>query len=92
MKTKVRDTSIKAYHEIYDLGQRQRLILNLIASNPDKTDRELCKIMGVTDPNFIRPRRKELLDKSFIIESGKRVCTVTGKTCYIWRVTELTLF
>jgi len=80
----VRDTSILSYIEEQPLGERQIAILNLIKKFPDRTDRELTMLGGFSDPNQLRPRRKELLDYELIAESGKRKCTITNKTVYTW--------
>ena len=84
-----RHTSTEAYYSISDLGKRERTILQAFEDHPDKTDQEITHLLGATDPNFVRPRRKELYDKGYIRDSGARICNVTGKKAYCWHVTTL---
>lgn len=85
----MRDTSLQAYMEIQALGlvntNRER-VLRAVAENPDSTDRELALILGEEDPNRVRPRRKELFDLKLVIEAGKKVCSVSGREAYTWRI------
>jgi hypothetical protein len=83
----MRDTSLLAYQDLKPkLGDKQQSVLILIHAHPDCTDLELTYKMGYTDPNKVRPRRKELLDYGLIVESGKRRCSVSGKLALTWRV------
>ena len=83
----VRDTSLQAWQEIQPrLGKKQAIAYNTIKLHPKKTDLEYCKILGYPDPNMFRPRRKELLDQKVIVDAGKRVCSVSGRTAHTWRV------
>lgn len=81
----MRDTSLLAYMELSDISEKQEKVLEAIKENPDSTDRELTIIMGYSDPNAVRPRRKELLDLGLIESSGKRECTISKKIAYTWR-------
>jgi len=83
----MRQTSIDAYKDIKpELGDRQKLVFSAIKKLGCPTDREIAKYLKFTDPNKVRPRRKELLDQGRITECEKRECTVTGKTVWSWRV------
>jgi hypothetical protein len=83
----VRQTSIQAYREEQKhFGDRCKLIHWYIRNFPCRTDRELARLMGFSDPNSVRPRRKEFCDAGLVVEAGKRVCTVSGKTAHVWRV------
>lgn len=86
MARQIQQTSIDSYHSIPNLGEKQQSVLIAINGNPDKTDRELTKIMGFQDPNNVRPRRKDLVDLGLVVCSGERKCSVTGKTVMTWRV------
>ncbi|WP_020613246.1 hypothetical protein [Sediminispirochaeta bajacaliforniensis] len=87
MRKRIAVTSVESYHEILEtLGERQHLVYELIRRYPEHTDRELAQLAGAGDPNQIRPRRTELLDKGVITESGKRRCEVTGKLAKTWRI------
>lgn len=83
----VRDTSILAYIELADeqkLGERQAEVLRALKDVGEATDRELAVLMGKADPNYIRPRRNELVSYGFVKEAGKRKCRVTNKMAIIW--------
>jgi len=87
----VKDTSIKAYQEIIEdgvLGNGQIEVYKTLIEEPDLTDCEISNLLGYKDPNKIRPRRKELLDLGLIQSSGKRECSITGKTAYQWEPKE----
>jgi hypothetical protein len=93
----VRDTSIISYHELLEhpdrLNETYRLILKMIKKMGPLTDRELTQHLLLNDPNRIRPRRNELADSAhfhppLIAEDGKRVCKVSGKTAYAWKLTS----
>lgn len=90
----VQNTSIATYEDLEREGQitaDQHRVLALITYYPDRTDQELTDLYveiygGRRDPNRVRPRRNELARKSYVIESGKRKCLVTGRLAYTWRV------
>jgi len=87
----VRDTSIKTYYEIIDeglLGERQVEVYELLYKKSDLTDREITAELHQTDPNYARPRRKELLDMGLIESSGKRKCSITHREVYQWRIVD----
>jgi len=85
----VRCTSIESYKQIKESGQditdREKvyLVLKLI---PNSTDSEIAFILEFDDPNKVRPRRKELLDEGIIESNGKRLCKITKRLCYVWRI------
>ncbi len=90
----VRDTSMEAYSMLKEngaLGEMQTRVAYLIATNPDNTDRELSvlyfKSWGDPDPNAVRPRRHELMEQGWVIESGHRQCRITGRIALTWRLT-----
>ncbi len=85
----VRDTSLECFYEILQsglIGERESLVLKFIMENKNLTDSEIYKRMGYENPNAIRPRRRSLVQYGLIKDNGKRVCSVTGKSCYIWIV------
>jgi hypothetical protein len=83
----MRDTSLQAYQQLQPrLGELQQIVLVFINAYPDSTDRELAEKIGRPDPNFVRPRRFELVDLGYVECSGKRVCKISGKIAHTWRV------
>lgn len=84
----IQRTSIESYYgekKAGRLGERQRAVYELIKENPGHTDRELARILAAADPNTVRPRRYELVEKGLVIDAGKRKCRVTGKVAMTWR-------
>jgi hypothetical protein len=83
----MRDTSLDAYSDIKScLGERQQLVYETIKTLGCPTDLEIAKYLKLADPNKIRPRRNELLKNRYITECEKRVCSVSGRTVWSWRV------
>ena len=81
----VRETSKQAYKELLDeLGERQRLVLAVIQKYPGMTDRELTRLLNVSDPNFVRPRRNELVKMGWVVEGDKKVCSISRKKVLTW--------
>jgi len=86
----MRPTSIEAYMDIItNLGERQKTILRAIIELYEKggtpTDREIAQHLRVSDPNFVRPRRFELMKLGVIVESEKRICLVSNKKALTWK-------
>lgn len=91
----VRDTSIKAYREIKDsglLGKRETEVYKGIFDHGPCTDRELAEKLGKDDPNYVRPKRRELVKQGLIEEHDKKKCDVSKKTVYVWRIKKDTTF
>jgi hypothetical protein len=85
----VKDSSIETYHQIRDeglLGTDQDKVYKYILANPDSTDREIADGFGCI-PNRVRPRRKELVNMNLVQMHAKRVCEITGRKAYSWRIT-----
>lgn len=88
----VRATSHAAGKEVKRSGRagtlRARVFVQILRSGVDgATLDELEQIMGVPG-NTLRPRRVELHEKGFVIDSGKRRPTRTGKDAIVWIVPE----
>lgn len=83
----MRDTSLLSYYDLLpDLGFKQQAIFEAIRNNPGLTARELQKVMHYNDPNKVRPRINELYNLGLVYANDKKKCTVSNKTCYVWRV------
>jgi hypothetical protein len=84
----VADTSKDSYKEIVEsnmVSNRQQEYLDMLNSlNEPSTDQEVTKAAGYGDPNYFRPRRKELYDNGFILRGMKRKCRITGRIVYTW--------
>lgn len=88
MARAIQQTSIDSYQQKQPtMGEDQQLVLIAINAQPDSTDAEITRFLGKEDPNFVRPRRYELEHELGLVErSGKKVCTITGRTALTWRV------
>jgi len=89
----VQETSKEAYKEIVnnpvELNGRYREYLDALEGvGHPATDQEVSRFAGHSDPNYFRPRRNELVKMGLVVESGKRVCAVSGKTALVWWVVE----
>lgn len=83
----MRETSLDAYTDIKPhLGKSQQFVYDAIKTLGCPTDLEITKYLHLKDPNKVRPRRKELLDKGFITECEKRTCSVSLRTVWSWRI------
>ena len=86
--TRVRDTSLDAYHDPVNrekLGRCQVIVLECLEKYPDSTDREISWKTGLAINN-VTGRRNELVDLGLVEENGKRVCSISGRTVYQWRI------
>lgn len=68
------------------IGERQSIILDVIRTYGPITDKEIAERLCVPDPNYVRPRRFELVEAGLVEEHVKRKCRVTGKTSIAWIV------
>lgn len=87
----VRETSKLSYQNILDdgwIGSAQTRVYKAIIDNPGSSDREITNILHLSDPNKVRPRRKELLDMTLIKDMGTRDCYITGRKVHTWKVNE----
>lgn len=88
----ISETSRQSYEEIKSrLGERQEEILRALErlqeQGMDATDFELTIYLEQTDPNYVRPRRYELVNKYKLIGfSDKRRCRITGKMALAWKI------
>lgn len=96
----VRQTSLLAFENLREsksLGARQELVLSaikfLLRTQEDVTDSEITaylfrnRLIPRMDPNFVRPRRFELLhDYHLIVESKQRVCEISAVKAIAWKM------
>ncbi len=81
-------TSLATYHDLRreGLGERQRLVLELVRCYPRRTAQELTELARFRDPNAVRPRLCELAKAGHIEAAGMRRCSVTRRNATTWRV------
>ena len=83
----MQQTTLEAYRDILPkLTLHHSLVLKSLRFLGEASDREITKLLGVSDPNFVRPRRRELVKLGVVVESDKRVCRVSGKRVIVWSV------
>ena len=79
------ENSLRALREALDSGAfnaREKQILLVYQRRPEKpfTDRDVMDELGYHDPNMVRPRITELVDKGWLSECDEgRVDRATGK-------------
>ena len=86
----VHANSMTAYHEEREqLSQRARTILNLMSDGGKRTDREIMKALRFSEPNAVRPRVTELIQKCILMECGTTRCKVSGKTVRLVAIPDM---
>lgn len=76
----IHDNSVQAYHEEEPkLSRRADAVLAWITRHGPHTDREVMVGMGFSEPNAVRPRITELIERGKLMEVGDIMCSVTGK-------------
>ena len=86
----VQQTSLEAYHLIYDkLGAKQRRIYDLLKKASrngfDMTNREISRVLKC-DTCRVTGRVFELRAQGLVILAQTRICTVTGYRAMAWKV------
>ena len=87
----IQETSLLSYEDIQPkLGKRQMEVFGAIRllceEQNDVTDQEIREYLGEEDPNYVRPRRYELVNKHKKVRFSKtRRCKVTGKIAMAWK-------
>lgn len=65
------------------LSGMRKMVLDEFKKGPG-TDSEVMQRLGYSDPNKVRPRRKELYNMGLLRVNCKRVCGVTGLVVIEW--------
>ena len=90
MKRDVQQTSIESFRSLKHLSEDQQTVLVFIKAYPGHTDAEYAKMIGKEDPNFVRPRRYELVHDFGLVEftGEKKIDPDTKKKAMTWRVKQ----
>jgi len=91
MKTKMQDTSLKAYQEIKPkLNEKQELVYRvLVKAEKSLTNSELACAIGWSI-NRVTGRMNELVnEKKLVVQDKKRMCSITGRTAIAWKIKEI---
>jgi len=88
----MQQTSLQAYEDIKPkLGERHKIIFKALKElckiQGDATDSEIMNHLFKQDPNYVRPRRHELVNKYKIVcYSQTRKCKIMKTRCIAWRI------
>jgi len=83
----IRQTSLESFRKLKEegtLSKHQLIVLNAFREYGRATDREITNLLGINDPNVVRPRRNELVSLGFLEEDGKDFCMITGRKAIVW--------
>jgi DNA-binding MarR family transcriptional regulator len=81
----VQQTSIDAYRELYDLGQKQADVLWALERLVTACNMDISYYLGIPI-NTVTPRVKELRDMELVEEDHRAPNPITGKVVIYWRV------
>lgn len=71
-----------------NLRLSQRIVLDTLEHFGPMTDEEiLCRLPVKMSPSGARTRRRELVDKGLVQDSGRRSTTQSGRKTIIWEAT-----
>jgi len=82
----IRETSMMSYNNLPQMGEDQLKVFTTLKKLKSATDSELAFNLGFSDPNKVRPRRKELFDQGLVIEDCRRICSITKRTVISWKL------
>ncbi len=78
-----RDNSTESFDVHKESGgsghYRRRIYEVLLVAGRPLSDRELMEVLGVTDPNYIRPEVTRLRDDGIIAGKGNKTCQFTNR-------------
>ena len=77
------ETSLESYKQISDLGERQRMLLNIIKMYPNLCNRQYSEILHIPI-NSVTPRVKELRVLGLVLPSVKKFDRVTNRWVMTW--------
>lgn len=80
----IQETSLEAYYDLKNsLGDRQRMILNIIKVYPGVSNHDISCILNIPI-NSVTPRVKELRAMGFVEFDHYKVDRRTGKRVMTW--------
>src|SRR3990167_10637220 len=82
------DTSLAASRSMRKkLGQLHVMVMEAVRFHGPLTDEELCDVLNLQG-NTLRPRRRELQLMAYVIDSGKRKPTRSGRKAVVWKLSD----
>ena len=71
------------------LGEREFEVYEYLLAHPNSTDLEITRGLDKEDPNYVRPRRRSLVQYGLIEEAGKRPCMYSPfRVSLTWSLVE----
>lgn len=67
----------------------RRIIYGALKKNGASTSDELMEMLGLSDPNSVRPRLTELRQDGLIEATGKKPSKRTGRSLAVYEVVEV---
>ena len=83
----ITETSLDSFKQIVDLGERQRMVYNIIKMYPGESNRTIGVILN-KPINTITPRVKELRALGLVIQGEKKFDKVTNRWVMTWRAVQ----
>jgi len=87
----MQQTSLDVYFALLNegkLGAMQQQVYDAFTKFGNYTDLELTHLMGWQDPNWVRPRRNELVKLGLIEEKERRKCMISGRKAIVWGIVK----
>jgi predicted ArsR family transcriptional regulator len=79
----VQDTSVEAYHDLDDLGERQAQVFGVIRDSGPISNLQIGEELGLP-VNQITGRTNELVKLGRVREAHKDVSPITGRRVIFW--------
>lgn len=80
-----RRTSVEAYHNLKDLGARQKRVYECLASSGPRCNLELSHVLGLPI-NQVTPRTNELVKMGLVKEFAREIVAETGRRAIFWQI------
>ena len=86
--SRIAQTSLEAYHSIYDVDRRRDAVLGYIRAHPDQCAEQIAVGLRARSLNSVAPRITELLHECEAIYVSGTTKTSSGKTARTYRARE----
>jgi hypothetical protein len=67
------------------LRRTQQIVLDVLIAHGPATDEQLCDLLPNWTPSGVRSRRKELVDRRLVVDSGACAFTKANRRTIIWK-------
>jgi len=84
----VQPTSLEAYTDLlYELGDKQQTILNIIQKHPNVSNHDIARILH-WEINTVTPRVYELRNMNLVLDNGEKTDRLTNRRVMKWIIIE----